>query len=75
MPIYEYACPTCNYSFDKLQSMDAAGADCPRCDQPARRSISLFAAVTAGADGEMSSLAGGAGCGGCAGGGCACSFN
>ncbi|MCI0846814.1 MAG: zinc ribbon domain-containing protein, partial [Chloroflexi bacterium] len=29
MPLYEYMCPTCNHKFEKLQSMSAAGADCP----------------------------------------------
>ena len=43
MPIYEYHCPTCNHKFDKLQPMNASGADCPVCEQPARRAISVFA--------------------------------
>ena len=72
MPIYEYACATCEYKFDKLQSMSSSGAECPRCGQEARRAISLFAAMSADEGGEMSSIAGGGGCGGCAGGGCAC---
>ena len=40
MPIYEYACPTCGHKFEKLQSMSATGADCPHCEQPAKRAIS-----------------------------------
>ena len=75
MPIYEYVCSTCNYKFDKLQSMEAAGADCLRCEQPARRAISLFSAVAVGDDGEASPMAGMGGCSACAGGGCACSMN
>ena len=74
MPIYEYACGTCGYKFDRLQAMGSEGADCPRCTQPAGRAISLFSAVTSGDGGELSSLAGMGGCGSCAGGSCACSM-
>ena len=73
MPIYEYVCVTCEHKFDKLQPMAVAGADCPRCGQPSRRAISLFSAVTTGADGEVGSVAGMGGCPSCAGGSCACS--
>ena len=76
MPIYEYACPTCGHKFEKLQSMSATGADCPHCEQPAKRAISVFAAVSKG-DGfasDMSDLGGmpmqmpmGGGCGGACG--------
>jgi putative FmdB family regulatory protein len=73
MPIYEYVCATCEYKFDKLQSMSSVGADCLRCGQPARRAISLFSAVTTGDDGELSYIPSmGGGCPSCAGGGCAC---
>ena len=75
MPLYEYHCSICNHRFDKLQPMSAAGADCPRCEQPAKRAISVFAAISAGAGyGSDSSplnfppLPGG----GCCGGGCGC---
>ena len=78
MPIYEYLCPTCGHKFDKLQSMNADGADCPHCEQPAKRAISVFAAVSKGGASEMSDfggsplppLGGGGCCGG--GGGCGC---
>ena len=73
MPIYEYSCPTCGHKFEKLQSMSATGADCPHCEQPAKRAISVFAAVSKG-DGfasDMADLGGapmpspmGGGCGG-----------
>ena len=69
MPIYEYVCPTCSHKFDKLQPMNADGAECPHCEQPAKKAISLFSAV--GGDGEpvaMPSMGGG----GCCGGGCGC---
>ena len=73
MPIYEYLCPTCSHKFDKLQPMSAGGADCPVCEQPARRAISVFASVSRG-EGEATDmpplppLSGG----GCCGGGCGC---
>lgn len=76
MPLYEYLCPTCKYKFEKLQSMSATGADCPNCEQPAKRAISVFAAVSNGGA-EMPSSMGplppmGGGGGGCCGGGCGC---
>ena len=49
MPLYEYHCPTCQNKFEKLQSMSATGADCPNCEQPAKRAISVFARVSSGA--------------------------
>ena len=75
MPLYEYHCPSCQHRFDKLQPMSAAGADCPRCEQPAKRAISVFAAISAGAgygsDGSPLNLPPLPG-GGCCGGGCGC---
>ena len=76
MPLYEYLCTTCNHKFDKLQSMSATGADCPNCEQPAKRATSVFAAVPNGGA-EMPSSMGplppvGGGGGGCCGGGCGC---
>ena len=74
MPLYEYSCPTCDHKFEKLQSMSALGADCPNCEQPAKRAISVFASVTKGGNdmptsmGPLPPLSGG----GCCGGGCGC---
>lgn len=72
MPIYEYVCVSCEYRFDKLESMVSSGADCPRCSQLARRAISLFSAVTQSGDGGQGSISGMGGCGAGAC-GCACS--
>jgi len=73
MPLYEYHCPSCNHKFDKLQSMNATGADCPQCEQPAKRAISVFASITSGESSSGSDftpmptpMRGG----GCCGGGC-----
>lgn len=73
MPLYEYHCQTCDHKFDKLQSMSATGADCPRCEQPARRAISVFASVSKGDSpssdfSPMPPMSGG----GCCGGSCGC---
>ena len=75
MPIYEYRCPTCGHKFEKLQPMSSTGADCPVCEQPARRAISVFAYASRGEAGapEMGPpppMRGGGCCGG--GGGCGC---
>jgi putative FmdB family regulatory protein len=74
MPLYEYHCPTCGHKFDKLQPMNAAGADCPNCEQPARRAISVFASLSGRESGDTASgplpPMGGGGC--CGGGSCGC---
>ena len=70
MPLYEYHCPRCSYKFEKLQSMNATGADCPNCEQPAKRAISMFARVGNATEepsfnpGPLPPLNAG-GCGGC----------
>ncbi len=74
MPLYEYQCTQCAHSFEKLQSMSSTGADCPNCEQPAKRSLSVFAAVSKGSsngtDFAPMPPMGGMGGGGCCGGGC-----
>ena len=52
MPIYEYGCDSCGHKFEKLQPMNSSGADCPVCEQPARRAVSVFAAISPGAAGD-----------------------
>jgi len=40
MPIYEYACESCQHTFDVLQKMDAAPlSDCPECGKPALKKL------------------------------------
>ena len=75
MPIYEYVCGACNHRFEKLQSMSFEGeVMCPECGKSAKKAISVFCAVSKGADGEFSSLSGGA-CSSCSSGDCStCSF-
>jgi putative FmdB family regulatory protein len=76
MPQYEYYCDTCTARFELLRPMErsADGADCPRCEAPAQRALSVFAAFTSNGDGETAPVAGTGGCGACAGGTCACSM-
>lgn len=80
MPLYEYYCPACRHKFEQLRPMAqaTAGATCPECEQPVRRTVSMFARVgvegeatfltpdDAGAKGMYSSAS-------CCGGGCGCS--
>jgi putative FmdB family regulatory protein len=72
MPLYEYHCPTCHHKFEKLQPMSASGADCPVCEQPARRAISVFASVSKGELGGMESRPLPPMSGGCCDGSCGC---
>ena len=75
MPIYEYRCPHCEISFDKLRpfSQADAPAPCPQCGgQDTARAISRFAFHSSGGNGEAShSSNGGGGCAGCTASSCA----
>jgi putative FmdB family regulatory protein len=49
MPLYEYVCDTCGYSFERLQSFhDAPVAQCPSCGSPVRRVISPVGVIFKG---------------------------
>ena len=40
MPIYEYACKSCEHAFDALQKMsDPKLVDCPECGEPSLRKL------------------------------------
>ena len=40
MPIYEYACSSCEHRFDELQKISkAALVHCPKCNEPALRKL------------------------------------
>ena len=73
MPIYEYVCPECRVRFDRLQPSGTSYAECPDCGMPSKKALSLFSAVVSSDGGFAEPVAGIGGCGGCAGGGCACS--
>ena len=74
MPVYEYVCIACRSRFERLRSMDTfqEPSPCPDCGTLAARALSVFAAFTSGANGEMEAMFGG-GCACGAGGACACS--
>ena len=40
MPIYEYQCPGCSHTFEKLQSLKQGAALCPACGKEAERVMS-----------------------------------
>ena len=75
MPLYEYVCSDCDTRFELRRPMErsAEGTTCARCEAPAHRVLSVFAAVTTSAGGEEVAAAVG-GMGGCGldGGGCPC---
>ncbi len=72
MPVYEYVCHDCNVKFDKLRPMsDGHAAQCPTCGEDSARVLSVFAAFSKDAGGEVASLAG-PGCACAAGGTCGC---
>ena len=67
MPLYEYHCQRCTSSFELLRPMSASReeADCPRCEAPAPRVLSVFAATTTGSGvGEAPSAIAGISAGG-----------
>ena len=69
MPLYVFACRSCDGKFERLLSFDAAanGVACPSCGNgQAKRLISTFAALSRSGDGHPMPISG-------AGGGCACS--
>ncbi|NNG06468.1 MAG: zinc ribbon domain-containing protein [Desulfobacteraceae bacterium] len=42
MPIYEYNCDNCNYSFDKLVLNKDSGVHCPLCQGEVKKLMSTF---------------------------------
>ncbi len=77
MPLYEYICKQCKARFEQLRPASRMDdpATCPSGHTSSMRVLSMFAAVSKDASGNVSSVGGG-GCAGCAGGSCAsCSIN
>lgn len=76
MPVYEYLCQACGKRFEALRPMSQLDApiSCPRCAAPeARRTVSVFAAISRDSGGGSRMVAGSTsagGCSGCSGGNC-----
>ena len=43
MPIFEYNCENCNYTFDKLVMQQQAEVNCPLCQGDVKKLMSTFA--------------------------------
>ena len=77
MPLYEYYCRKCEAKFELLRPLSRMDepAACPQGHAGGQRVLSTFAALTRGADGQVSAV-GGSPCAGCSAGSCAgCSLN
>jgi len=75
MPLYEYYCRSCSGTFERLRPMSRSSepAPCPQGHRGGQRVVSVFSARVRGEGGSVAVSNGGGGCGGCAGGACACS--
>ena len=72
MPIYEYACRSCEHRFEELVSSYGTLVACPQCTSgEVEKLLSTFSARTAGGAPALRAPTGGGG-GGCCGGGCGC---
>lgn len=71
MPIFEYACESCDHRFEKLVFSSAPEVACPSCKgTQLRKLFSVFASVSGGGDGgydcaPMPSFGDGGSCGRC----------
>jgi len=71
MPIYEYACRSCEHRFEELVSRYGTLVACPQCTSgDVSQLLSTFSARTVGGD-QPAPRAPASG-GGCCGGGCGC---
>ncbi|MEO6457100.1 MAG: zinc ribbon domain-containing protein [Chloroflexia bacterium] len=72
MPLYEYWCPECKKTFEKLRPMESKHSDvkCVRCGSPVKKMLSVFAAVGRSSEAEGYFTGGGGGC--ACGGNCSC---
>ncbi len=73
MPIYEFACQSCQAKFELRRSFGQADdpATCPQCQSTqAKRLLSTFACFSKG-EGGATTAVGGSACGGCSATSCA----
>jgi putative FmdB family regulatory protein len=65
MPIYEYRCPSCSETFERMRPMSQATepVPCPRCQTASPRTVSRLARVShgegGGEEGGMDDFGGG----------------
>jgi putative FmdB family regulatory protein len=72
MPIYEYACQSCDHRFEELVSRYGTLVACPQCTSgEVSQLLSTFSARTVGGD-QPAPRAPAPRAGGCCGGGCGC---
>ena len=45
MPVYEYHCPKCNQTFEKITMQQHSEMPCPTCGEQSGRTVSAFAAT------------------------------
>ena len=45
MPVYEYHCPGCDKTFEKIVGQQRDLMPCPVCGEQAKRKVSAFAAT------------------------------
>tara|TARA_B100001750_G_C15454297_1_gene570659 strand:- start:918 stop:1142 length:225 start_codon:yes stop_codon:yes gene_type:complete len=73
MPLYEFKCKDCDIVFEELKSAYSNDSTiCELCNKPAEKLISVFTTSINMID-STPSASPTSGCGGCAGGSCACS--
>jgi putative FmdB family regulatory protein len=75
MPIYEYVCPECDTTFEKMRPLSQSDepCECPSCKAAARRKLSVFAAFSQSMGGVAKAVpgaGGGSSCSSCSGGSC-----
>jgi len=61
MPLFEYHCPNCKVTFEKLLAKPEPTLPCPTCGKPALRSVSGFATTQTGSSGGGCSTPSGSG--------------
>ena len=80
MPIYEYTCPECKNTFEKLRSASLSDqpCECPTCKAEAKRVMSVFSAFSATFGGVPKPVAGASSpssCSSCSSGSCSTCHN
>jgi putative FmdB family regulatory protein len=72
MPIYEFHCQPCEFTFEDLVRSSTESVSCPKCSGEVKRLLSACVSHVAGgsASSSASSSKSSGGCGGCHGGSC-----